>query len=63
MPTIKDLRTSTGLSQRAFAEALGIPHRTLEDWEGGKHQCPEYVAALIAFRVEHDPGFPRKAKK
>lgn len=60
MQTIKELRISTGLTQKAFAAALGIPHRTLEDWEGGKHQCPAYVAALIAFRVEHDSDIPRR---
>lgn len=60
MKTVREIRASTGLSQRAFADLLGIPYRTLEDWEAGKHQCPEYVAELIAYRVEHDPTIPRK---
>ena len=45
---------STGLSQRRFCAALGIPTRTLEDWERGVSRCPAYVEALIAYRVEHD---------
>lgn len=52
--TVKEIRMSTGLSQRRFCAALGIPTRTLEDWERGVSRCPAYVEALIAYRVEHD---------
>ena len=58
MQTIKEIRQSTGLSQGKFCEILNIPRRTVQDWEQGKRQCPEYVAELIAFRVEHDPSIP-----
>ena len=47
-PTIKSIRTATGLSQRKFAEKYGIPRRTLEDWESGAHHCPDYVVRLLA---------------
>ena len=59
MQTIKEIRLSTGLSQAKFCEALNIPKRTLEDWEQGKRACPEYVAELIAYRVENDPTIPK----
>lgn len=59
MQTIKEIRQSTGLSQAQFCEVLNIPKRTLQDWEQGKRQCPEYVAELIAYRVEHDPTIPK----
>lgn len=52
--TVKEIRMSTGLTQRKFCAALGIPTRTLEDWERGVSRCPAYVEALIAYRVEHD---------
>lgn len=55
--TIKEIRSSTGLSQAKFCEALGIPLRTLQKWEIGEHSCPEYVVELIAYRVQHDPKF------
>jgi DNA-binding transcriptional regulator YiaG len=54
MATIKELREKTGLTQKAFSERLNIPHRTVQNWEGGQRQCPEYVVELIAFRIEHD---------
>lgn len=52
--TVKEIRMSTGLTQRKFCAALGIPTRTLEDWERDVSRCPAYVEALIAYRVEHD---------
>ena len=52
--SVKEIRMSTGLTQRKFCAALGIPTRTLEDWERGVSRCPAYVEALIAYRVEHD---------
>lgn len=51
---IKELREKTGLTQTEFGKWLGIPMRTIQNWEGGQRQCPEYVVELIAFRIEHD---------
>lgn len=53
MSKIKALRESTGLTQRAFAELLGIPKRSIENWEGGVSEPPEYVVRLIAFYLAH----------
>ena len=53
--TIKQLRTSTGLSQAKFAKLLDIPTRTIEDWEGGRHKPPEYVITLIKFYLDNQP--------
>lgn len=53
---IRTIRTETGLTQAAFGEELGIPRRTIEDWEAGKRECPSYVVDLLAFRVRHDEG-------
>ena len=59
MQTIKEIRQSTGLSQGKFCEVLNIPKRTLQDWEQGLRQCPQYVADLIAYRVANDPNSPK----
>lgn len=45
--TIKGLRIQAGMTQKAFAEYLGIPHRTIQNWEGGQRTCPEYVEKMI----------------
>lgn len=59
MQSIKDIRSSTGLSQSQFSAALNIPKRTIEDWEQGKRKCPEYVAELIEYRIVNDPTIPK----
>ena len=59
MKTIKEIREATGLSQSKFCSALNIPLRSLQKWETGERSCPEYVVELIAYRVEHDPGFKK----
>ena len=60
MQTIKDIRLSTGLSQKEFCAALyNISVRTLQDWEQGLRKCPQYVAKLIAFRVTNHSLNPK----
>lgn len=50
----RDLRISSGMSQRKFAEHFGIPRRTLEDWERGIAKCAPYLIELIKFKLEHE---------
>ena len=45
------IRNQTGMNRKEFAEYLGIPYRTLQDWELGNTQAPEYVFRLIAYKV------------
>ena len=59
MQSIKEIRQSTGLSQAKFCEALNIPKKTLQCWEQGMRDCPEYVTELIAYRVANDPAIPK----
>lgn len=53
--TIRELRARTGLTQAAFAAALHIPKRSVENWEGGVSAPPAYLVELIEYRVTHDP--------
>ena len=46
--TIRELRDTTGLSQRKFGELLGIPVSTIRKWEHGESNPPSYVLRLIA---------------
>ena len=45
--TIKEARKQVGLTQQALSDWLGIPKRTIEDWEGGKRKCPEWCEKLV----------------
>ena len=51
------IRKGTGMNRKEFAEAFGIPYRTITDWELGHRAMPEYILRLIAYRVELDPLF------
>ena len=54
MTTIKDLRTATGMSQKAFAEYFGIPKRNIEDWERNVSRCAPYLINLIEYKLRKE---------
>lgn len=56
---IKKLRTETGMTQKEFSEFLGIPHRTIQNWEGGQRECPAYLVELIKYKLNGE----KKMKK
>ena len=45
---IRELRESTGMTQKAFAQMYGIPISTLRKWEQGEASPAPYVVNLIA---------------
>lgn len=51
---IRELRESIGLTRKEFSEHIGIPVRTLEDWEAGRRNPPEYIPRLIAYQLEYE---------
>lgn len=46
-----ELRTSTGMNRRQFAEYFDIPYRTMQDWELGNRKMPEYLFRLMEYKV------------
>lgn len=49
--SIKELRTRTGMTQKEFGEYFGVPHRTVQNWEGGQNQCPKYLLDLMEYKL------------
>lgn len=45
--SIREIRNITKLSQAKFSKLYGIPQRTLESWEMGERNPPEYVLSLL----------------
>ena len=45
---IRELRDSTGMTQKEFAHVYRIPLRTLQKWEQGQASPPPYVVDLLA---------------
>ena len=47
----KMIREQSGMNRKDFSEWLGIPYRTMQEWELGRRVMPEYVLRLIAYKV------------
>ncbi len=56
----KALRLLTGMNRKEFSEYLGIPYRTMQEWELGRRHMPEYVLSLVTFRVTTEYGIIEK---
>ena len=42
------------MNRKDFSEWLGIPYRTMQEWELGRRMMPEYVLRLIAYKVANE---------
>lgn len=45
--TIKEARKKAGLTQKEVHELIGVPVRTLQNYEAGVRDCPEWVEKLL----------------
>ena len=48
------LRKETGMNRKEFAEWMGIPYRTMQDWELGISKAPDYVYDLAKYKVKNE---------
>lgn len=46
-----ELRISTGMNRREFADYFEIPYRTMQQWELGDRKMPEYLLRLMAYKI------------
>lgn len=47
-----ELRISTGMNRREFAEYFEIPYRTVQEWELGNRKMPDYLLRLMAYKIQ-----------
>ncbi len=47
MPTVKDLRLQTGMTQAKFAAHFHMPVTSISAWEQGVRKPPEYVILMM----------------
>ncbi|MGN0522577.1 MAG: helix-turn-helix domain-containing protein [Eubacterium sp.] len=57
--TIREARKSAGLTQQAITDKIGIPIRTLQDWEAERRSCPKWCEKLIVDKIEELHTFKR----
>ena len=52
---IKSIRVRTDLTQTEFGQRLGgIPLRTIQNWESGVRECPDYALFLIKSHLKSE---------
>ena len=51
---IRALREQTGMTRKDFAVHMGIPLRTMEDWEAGRRRPPEYIPRLMSYQLKYE---------
>ena len=51
---IRRLREQTGMTRKDFSIHIGIPLRTIEDWEAGRRIPPEYIPRLIEYQLKYE---------
>lgn len=56
---VAEIRTSLGMTQKVFAELLGVSRRTVEAWESGK-STPTPTAKKLMFLIGEDHSLVQK---
>lgn len=51
---IKELREAAGMNKAQLGRYFDIPHRTIMNWEYGTRKCPEYLLALMQYKLENE---------
>ena len=54
MNAVKELRSTTNMSQSRFAAYLGIPVANIQNWAQGVNNPPNYVVSLISRIMKYD---------
>ena len=57
---VRKLREQTGMTRKDFSIHIGIPLRTIEDWEAGRRRPPEYIPRLIEFQLKYEKLIGKK---
>ena len=57
--TILEARQEAGLTQKQVHDLIGVPVRSLQNWEAGLRICPKYVEDLL---IEKSLSFKKKGE-
>ena len=49
--TFKELRERSGMTMSEFSRYFGINYRTIQRWEYGERNCPEYLLNLMKYKL------------
>ncbi|MCI7813718.1 MAG: transcriptional regulator [Robinsoniella sp.] len=51
------------MTRKDFSIHIGIPLRTIEDWEAGRRRPPEYIPRLIEYQLKYEELIEKKQKE
>ena len=60
---IRELREQAGMNRKEYSKYTKIPVRTLEDWEAGRRNPPEYIPRLLAYQLKFDEILKEREEK
>lgn len=52
--TFKEIRETSGMNKTEFGKYFNIPYRTIQNWELGLRECPEYLLDLIQYKLNNE---------
>lgn len=58
---VREVRASLCMTQKTFADVLGVSCRTVESWEGGK-STPTPTAKKLIYLIQEDHSLVNKLK-
>ena len=50
--TFQELRAESGMNLTEFSKFFEIPYRTVQNWEYGQRECPDYLIKLMEFKLK-----------
>lgn len=59
---LKELRESTGMNRKVFAEYFDIPYRTITDWDLNNRKMPEYLLRMMEYQLRMEKLIKEKDK-
>lgn len=49
-----ELRRNMSMNRKEFSEYFEIPYRTVQDWELGQREMPDYLLRLMIYKAKMD---------
>ena len=50
----KTLLKDSGMNMKQFSDYFQIPYRTIQNWNLGVRECPEYLLKLMQYKLEKE---------
>lgn len=54
MLTFKEIKERSGMNLKQFSDYFEIPYRTIQNWDAGIRQCPDYLLKLMLYKIEKE---------